>query len=157
MSQTTYKKLDSGVPTGGLIIYDNLKQILGNGVDLDDSDALVAAGYVQFDEFPQPESTFDFRKEYVADTDVEISTGHWSNAWKLADKTLTASQLNEVKDRGYTELRKNRNYLLSKTDFYANSDVTMPDSIKTYRQALRDLPANTADPFDITWPTEPVV
>ena len=24
-----------------------------------------------------------------------------------------------------------------------------------YRQALRDLPANTPDPFDVTWPTNP--
>ena len=26
---------------------------------------------------------------------------------------------------------------------------------KTYRQALRDLPANTSDPENITWPTRP--
>ena len=156
MSQVTYKKLDSGSPTGGLIVKDNLKQILGGGVDLNDPAALVSAGYVQFDNIPKPESSTDFTKEYVEDTDAEIATGHWSNAWKLAAKTLSASELQDAKDRGYVELRKNRNYLLSRTDFYANSDVTMPDNIKTYRQALRDLPANTADPFNITWPTDPV-
>jgi len=31
---------------------------------------------------------------------------------------------------------------LKKTDWYSNSDVTMPDYIKTWRQTLRDLPAN---------------
>ena len=31
---------------------------------------------------------------------------------------------------------------LKKTDYMANSDVTMPDYIKTWRQTLRDLPQN---------------
>ena len=29
------------------------------------------------------------------------------------------------------------------------------DAWKTYRQALRDLPANTSDPINPTWPTKP--
>ena len=37
----------------------------------------------------------------------------------------------------------------------AGSDVTMSDAWKTYRQALRDLPANTSDPSNPTWPTKP--
>ena len=53
------------------------------------------------------------------------------------------------------ELRFERDRLLQETDWYANSDVTMSNDMKTYRQALRDLPANTSDPTDITWPTKP--
>jgi len=34
---------------------------------------------------------------------------------------------------------------LIKTDYLANSDVTMPDNVKTWRQTLRDLPANHTD------------
>tara|TARA_B100000927_G_scaffold191722_1_gene154645 strand:+ start:724 stop:984 length:261 start_codon:yes stop_codon:yes gene_type:complete len=52
-------------------------------------------------------------------------------------------------------LRSKRNALLSQSDWMANSDVTMSDDWKTYRQALRDLPANTSDPANPTWPTEP--
>ena len=52
-------------------------------------------------------------------------------------------------------LRKKRNSLLKETDFYALSDVTMSDDMKTYRQALRDLPANTSDPSNPTYPTKP--
>ena len=37
----------------------------------------------------------------------------------------------------------------------SNSDVTMSDAWKTYRQQLRDLPANTSDPTNPTWPTKP--
>ena len=53
------------------------------------------------------------------------------------------------------ELRFKRNRLLAETDWMANSDVTMTDAWKTYRQALRDLPANTSDPANPTWPTKP--
>ena len=52
-------------------------------------------------------------------------------------------------------LRIKRNQLLAETDFYALSDVTMSDAMKTYRQALRDLPANTSDPSNPTYPTKP--
>ena len=36
-------------------------------------------------------------------------------------------------------LRSERNSLLAKTDWYANSDVTMSDAMKIYRQELRDI------------------
>ena len=36
-----------------------------------------------------------------------------------------------------------------------DSQVSNKDAWKTYRQALRDVPANNADPDNISWPTEP--
>ena len=51
-------------------------------------------------------------------------------------------------------VRIERNRLLSETDWMAGSDVTMTDAWKTYRQALRDLPA--ADGFpNVDMPTKP--
>ena len=44
-------------------------------------------------------------------------------------------------DRSINNLRRERNNLLTETDWMANSDVTMSDSWKTYRQQLRDLPS----------------
>ena len=55
----------------------------------------------------------------------------------------------------WDKLRIKRDQLLSKTDYLALSDVTMSDEMRTYRQALRDLPANTSDPANPTWPTKP--
>jgi len=52
-------------------------------------------------------------------------------------------------------LRSKRNQLLAETDYLALSDVTMTDEMRSYRQALRDLPANTEDPANPTWPTKP--
>ena len=57
-------------------------------------------------------------------------------------------------------LRKERNRLLSETDWMAVSDRTMTQAQIDYRQALRDLP-QTADPqldeqgnlTNVTWPS----
>tara|TARA_R100001079_G_scaffold99941_1_gene64201 strand:- start:23 stop:316 length:294 start_codon:yes stop_codon:yes gene_type:complete len=42
-------------------------------------------------------------------------------------------------DRDLAELREQRNNLLAETDWMANSDVTMSNDWKTYRQSLRDI------------------
>ena len=52
-------------------------------------------------------------------------------------------------------LRQTRDNKLTETDWMANSDVTMSNAWKTYRQQLRDLPANTSNPDNPTWPTKP--
>ena len=61
-------------------------------------------------------------------------------------------------------LREERSRRLSESDWMANSDVTMSDEWKTYRQALRDLPASSTPTLDsngylnmssVTWPTKP--
>ena len=61
-------------------------------------------------------------------------------------------------DRALTEVRNKRNNKLAKTDFYALSDVTMSDDMKTYRQELRDI-TNGLDTVEkcnaVTWPTQP--
>ena len=60
--------------------------------------------------------------------------------------------------RAQARLRRRRNSLLAETDFYGNSDVTMSDDMKTYRQALRDLPdgKDTVEKCEnATWPTKP--
>ena len=60
--------------------------------------------------------------------------------------------------RAQANLREKRNRLLAETDFYALSDVTMSDDMKTYRQDLRDLPAgkDTVEKCDnATFPTKP--
>ena len=54
-------------------------------------------------------------------------------------------------------LRIQRNILLAKTDWTANSDVTMSDAMKTYRQQLRDAPSglDTVEKVNAyTFPTE---
>tara|TARA_R100000322_G_scaffold14734_1_gene8640 strand:- start:54 stop:377 length:324 start_codon:yes stop_codon:yes gene_type:complete len=45
-------------------------------------------------------------------------------------------------DRKLEKVRLYRNRKLIETDYLANSDVTMSDAVKTWRQTLRDLPQN---------------
>ena len=61
-------------------------------------------------------------------------------------------------------LRVERDTRIAKTDWRASSDLTISDAWKTYRQALRDLPASASPSLDsnydldltsVTWPTEP--
>ena len=65
---------------------------------------------------------------------------------------------NDAPNRRMAELRRQRDALLVETDYMGNSDVTMSDAWKTYRQALRDITSQT--PTDdrlsnITFPTKP--
>tara|TARA_R100001224_G_scaffold101921_1_gene73689 strand:+ start:120 stop:479 length:360 start_codon:yes stop_codon:yes gene_type:complete len=61
-------------------------------------------------------------------------------------------------------LRVERDARLAACDWKASSDLTLPDAWKTYRQALRDLPASASPKVDsngnldmssVTFPTEP--
>ena len=87
-------------------------------------------------------------------------TSKWGVTWKqVSDKMTALDAAAPMK-----ELRKQRDAKLVETDWTALSDVTMADNMKTYRQALRDLPAS-ADGKDatlkdgvlenVTWPQKP--
>ena len=52
-------------------------------------------------------------------------------------------------------VRKYRNQLLAETDWAAGSDVTMSDAMRTYRQALRDLPQQPNFPNSFIFPVKP--
>jgi len=66
-----------------------------------------------------------------------------------------ASMGNGVDPSKAIDVRNERNQLISETDWMACSDVTMSDEWKTYRQALRDIPAQAGFPNTVTWPTKP--
>ena len=53
------------------------------------------------------------------------------------------------------QVRQERNRLLAETDRFALVDQTLSDEMRTYRQALRDLPSNTTDFDNVVWPDKP--
>ena len=56
----------------------------------------------------------------------------------------------------WNRLRETRDGLLFQSDWTQVSDAPIDATAwATYRQALRDLPASTADPANPTWPTRP--
>jgi len=115
---------------------------------------------------PTKESEFNdmFRKVTGADVNgsaiESADTSKWGVTWKqVSDKMTEIEAAAPLK-----ELRLQRDAKLAETDFYALSDVTMADNMKTYRQALRDLPASNDGKNatlkdgvleNVTWPQKP--
>ena len=64
-----------------------------------------------------------------------------------------------VIETAWNELRTKRNQLLAQTDWeivkHKELGTNIPTALKTYRQELRDLPANTSDPANPSWPVKP--
>mgnify|MGYP001457449822 CR=1 FL=1 len=79
--------------------------------------------------------------------------------------TVTDSEVTtRITNKMWTSVRLKRNRKLSNSDVMALQDRVMTDEQKTYRQALRDLPASSSPSLDeyynldltsVTWPTEP--
>ncbi len=74
------------------------------------------------------------------------------DAWDLEEKEWNDA----APARAMAALREKRNKLLSETDWWAMPDSPeMTDAQKSYREALRQLPATEEDPANPTWPTKP--
>ena len=105
-----------------------------------------------------------FRKVTGADENgsaiESADTSKWGVTWKqVSDKMTAIDAAAPMK-----ELRRQRDAKLAETDWTALSDVTMADNMKTYRQALRDLPASSGGKDatlkdgvleNVTWPQKP--
>ena len=117
---------------------------------------------------PTTEAEFNsmFRKVTGADKNgsaIESSNpSDFGTTWKAVSDKKAAL----IAAAPMVELRRQRNAKLAETDYLALSDVTLSEDMKTYRQALRDLPAhaNGKDAaFDsdgttlknVTWPSKP--
>ena len=98
------------------------------------------------------------KAEFSVNAD-DIDQITWHNGTTPISKSDIQAQYTAVKfDFAMEELRVQRNRLLRETDFYALSDVTMSDDMKTYRQSLRDITngLTTVDEVNaVSWPTKP--
>ena len=73
----------------------------------------------------------------------------------LDQALVDAAAAELVTENAWSNLRTKRTQLLTETDYLALSDATLSEDMRTYRQALRDLPVNTSDPANPTWPVKP--
>lgn len=86
--------------------------------------------------------------------EVNCATGE-SIEIELSADEIAQLEANRV-EVAWDRLRTERNRLLTACDWTVLSDTpTSTAAWKTYRQALRDLPANTTDPLNVVWPTPP--
>ena len=97
----------------------------------------------------------------------DYDTLEWYDQTSKPSKDDLDTKLTELQNaEPMRQLRIERNRLFLKSDWMANSDVTMSDEWKTYRQALRDLPSKLGispklnssgmlDHSSIDWPVPP--
>ena len=115
---------------------------------------------------PTTEAEFNamFRKVTGADSNGSAiesdKPSDFGTTWKaVSDKKTELTNAEPMR-----LLRVERDRLLAECDWMANSDVTLADNWKTYRQSLRDLPAGASpklsadgslDMSSVTFPTKP--
>jgi len=98
------------------------------------------------------------RKAYPQVFLIDDSKGAFDvdgNEVKLDQSLVDVAAAEVATEYAWSELRTKRTQLLIDTDYLALSDATLNADMRTYRQELRDLPANTSDPANPTWPVKP--
>ena len=120
-------------------------------------------------EAPAPEPSAAY-KAVVRNGAVQDGKGNWVYAWVEREmfteytdedgkvQTVAAQEAEYdtfINNNLAKSARVKRDELLKETDHYGLSDVTMSDDMKTYRQALRDVPQQKDFPSTISWPTKP--
>ena len=97
-------------------------------------------------------------RAYPAAKSIDDSTGVFDadgNQIELDQALIDAAAIEVAAEPALSSLRSKRNQLLTETDYLALADSTLTDEMRDYRQALRDLPANTVDPANPVWPVKP--
>tara|TARA_R110002094_G_scaffold200964_1_gene172472 strand:- start:47 stop:481 length:435 start_codon:yes stop_codon:yes gene_type:complete len=89
---------------------------------------------------------FDIDTHIREEGDAVLTDGVWTQNW-----IVTAAP----EDIKAVNIRQTRDAKLATSDWRALSDNTMPSEWTTYRQALRDVPAQAGFPNSITWPESP--
>ena len=113
---------------------------------------------------PNSEWTWDWDAENPTVREYDKLT--WLDSSTKPTEAEIDAELIKINDaEPMRRLREERNRLLVESDWMAYPDSpTMSDAWKTYRQALRDLPASTTPVLDdnspigitsVTWPTKP--
>ena len=117
---------------------------------------------------PKPSSTS--LQAVNANGAVQDALGNWVEAWVVVDAFSDTTDKDGVtttkadNEAAYTasltataaaSVRSERDALLAGTDWTGTSDLVMTSAMTTYRQALRDIPAQADFPTTITWPDAP--
>ena len=115
-------------------------------------------------ETPKPETTGEY-KIVVRDGAEQDANNNWVQKWverdMFADTEEATKAEQETAYQAHVDadaaerVRADRDSRLAKTDWRACSDLTLSTEWTTYRQALRDVPAQDDFPHTVTWPDEP--
>lgn len=157
MSAEWYKQYKGGKPVGYPIARENILQV-HPVLDLENIESVMKVGYCEYHILPEPSTAGinSYLQHYVPGPDREVEKGRWERTWVVADIEMNEKERAEVYEMAFRELREQRDYTLSLTDYYALQDTPpMPEEIKVYRQKLRDMFKGLTDPFSVEWPVDP--
>ena len=106
---------------------------------------------------PTSEAEFNsmFRKVTGADANGSAIESDDTSTWGVTWAQVSAKKTELVNAEPMRLLREERDRRLAEVDWWASSDLTMTAAQTTYRQALRDVPANYTSLDDVVWPTKP--
>jgi hypothetical protein len=106
---------------------------------------------------PTSEAEFNsmFRKVTGSDANGSAIESDSPSDWGVTWTQVSAKKDELVAAEPMRLLRAERDTKLADTDWWATSDRTMTDDQTTYRQALRNIPANYSSLDDVVWPTKP--
>ena len=94
-------------------------------------------------------------QDVILNTSAEQINGVWTINYSIVNRTVEEIAANDV--LAEKDNRTQRNNLLSETDWWASSDLTMTAEQTAYRQALRDITSHANWPHldAADWPTKP--
>ena len=100
-------------------------------------------------------SVDDRTKTVERESSPSLVDGAWTIGWTTSSKTAEETAAYDANIASSN--RDMRNSLLTATDYFALTDVTMDAAMTTYRQALRDITDHADWPnlADADWPTKP--
>jgi len=93
----------------------------------------------------------------VADNNVKVGWMYDPTSNDVIDPLVALVNTPEGRAELMSRIRRDRNGRLAECDWRMTTDYPGTDQAAwaTYRQALRDLPANITDPANPTWPVKP--
>ena len=96
-----------------------------------------------------------FRKVTGATDDGSAIESDNAKDWGVTWSQVETKQSELTAAEPLKALRAERDRLITATDWWASSDLTMTKAEKDYRQALRDITKDYNSFDDVKWPTKP--
>jgi len=123
------------------------------------TDALNALGVNEWVLRGEPKNADEFgamfRKVTGATEDGTAIESDNAKDWGVSWTQVETKQSELTAAEPLKALRAERDRLITATDWWASSDLTMTKAQKDYRQALRDITKDYNSLDDVKWPTKP--
>jgi|TARA_R110002051_G_scaffold246888_1_gene306533 hypothetical protein len=154
-----YREIETGVVKS----HSAVREIHNNVSFSTVVDTYADLGWDEIVAVPQPEAS-SVLKIMEEGEPIEIDS-KWTQVWVETDKFADSDDSTKAeKEASYQagldddvagSVRDQRNSRLGATDFHGLTDNTMTAEMTTYRQTLRDVPAQAGFPHEVTWPDSP--